>query len=141
MKKHTTPGTRRTWSTGQQWVAHLRALLGLTGRRAKTYTDLEAHMVACDRAFIRSLTVAGLEAIRDVLADKKVRAHTYIVPVRGQRAGSPYELIVTEVHNTLGRVHAARARHHRLRLQRIPRRAPVQLSFTSLWADAHLEAA
>lgn len=123
----TTPGTRRRWSTGQEWAAHLRDLLRRTGRKAKGYTDLEAHMVACDREFIRSLNFPGLYAIRKALETPKARGCGLCVPPRGHRAGSPYELIVNEVHNAMQNARARERRYERYRAQLRPRRVPVQL--------------
>jgi hypothetical protein len=127
--RHTTPGTRRTWSTAREWVAHLRDLLRRQGTTAKASTDLEAHLVAADRDWLRSRTTIELELLRRLFDEPKVRGCSAIVPPRGQRAGSPYELIVNETHNALARVHTARERHRRLTWARVPTRVAVQLSF------------
>jgi hypothetical protein len=92
----TTPGTRRTWHTGRQWVAHLRDLHRRRGTRAKVYRDLDAHLAALDRASIRGMGRANLEAIREALE--------LVKPARGHRAGTDYERIVNETHNELARL-------------------------------------
>lgn len=106
-----TPGTRRTWSTVPEWVLHLRDLVRKQGTRGRYAVDLEAHLVACDLAFLRSRTRRELEQLRGVLNVPELRAR--ILPRRGHRAGSPGELIVNEVHNGLERLRMADARRER----------------------------
>jgi hypothetical protein len=119
----TTPGTRRTWSTGRQWAKHLRDLLRRTGTKAKVYTDLEAHMVACDRAFIREQNMEGLLALQAVLRTPKAQHDERVRPPRGQRGGSAYVLITDEVHNALQNAEMKRRRyeHQRRELYRFHR--------------------
>ena len=103
MTRRTTPGTRRTWATGLESIAHLRDLLRRTGTRAKVYRDLEAHLQACDRAFIREQTRDELERLQDFIRTER---HHRVRPPRHLRAGSPYVLITEEVHNCLQNLRA-----------------------------------
>lgn len=107
----TTPGTRRTWRDGVAWAKHLRQLLAKTGTKAKVYRDLEAHMRACDREFIREQHFPGMLAIRHAFDDLKGAGGSLVRPPRGKRAGSPYELIVNALEAKFARVRALEARN------------------------------
>ena len=107
----TTPGTRRTWRDGVQWAAHLRDLMRRAGTKAKVYADLQAHMAACTREFIREQHFPGMLAMRHALGGPEAHGCAIVRPPRGKRAGSPYELIVNELEAKLARVRAMEKRN------------------------------
>lgn len=89
----TTPGTRLTWTTPLEWIAHDRAL---EQRRhsAGRYRAEDAHLEALAGAGTWFLT-QELEQL--VALDRYVRAQSRrsrFKPARGNRAGSPYVRIV-----------------------------------------------
>jgi len=99
-----TPGTLRRWLCGAEWADHARALDG--GRcSAKRYRDQRAHLAALaaavvDDAFVAAQTREDLEAILSLLEAPYLAWR----PVKGQRAGTPYEVVVVAVRNALARL-------------------------------------
>jgi hypothetical protein len=96
----TTPGTRLSWSSGEDWT---RCLDQLTARRhsAKRYADVAAHLdeLARHPDFIAAQQLDDLVAMREVLH----RRARDVMPPRGRRAGTSYERIVVELHNAMAR--------------------------------------
>lgn len=94
----TTPGTRRAWATGAEWVRHAIALEA--GRcSAKRYADLAAHLdeLARRQDFLAAQPLEELQAIRAVVTGKSY------LPPRGRRAGTSYERVLNEVNNAITR--------------------------------------
>ena len=96
----TTPGTRLTWSTGEEW-AHVRnqTLQYERGISAKVYRDRKSHLDELIRHldWIAAQPRADLEAIKGTI-------EAFYKPPRGQRGGTPYEVAVNAVNNALARV-------------------------------------
>jgi hypothetical protein len=93
----TTPGTRvqfhdvRTWAAGYVEI-HARA------PSAQRYEQLSAHLGGLTRELIAQDWDAGaLRRLRELFEEPRMQ----LKPMRGQRAGSAYEMAVTQVHNRL----------------------------------------
>jgi hypothetical protein len=92
----TTPGTRITWGSGDEWLAGFDAI-NRRGWTSKRYADLAAHLdeLARHPDFIAAQPLEDLRAMRAVVL-KHYR------PVAGQRAGTSYERVINEINNAIG---------------------------------------
>jgi hypothetical protein len=99
--RFTTPGTRLTWATGQEWADQAEVLRTGRGISAKVHRDRKSHLEALSdhihEMVARGQTREDLEAILD-------HVKAWYVPPRGQRAGTPYEVVINEVNNALARL-------------------------------------
>jgi len=94
----TTPGTRLTWSTLEEWTAAAEDVLSRPCS-AKTYRDKANHLQELARHlhFVEAHERAELVALRAFL-------EAWYQPPRGHRAGTCYELLVNVIHNQLARL-------------------------------------
>ena len=97
----TTPGTRLSWSTPLEWMAHDCALQ-LRRHSAGRYKAEEAHLEALAGAgtWFLSQDLEQLVAL-DGYVRLNLRGRTRLQPVRGRRAGSPYVRIINELDATI----------------------------------------
>ena len=121
----TTPGTRLTWSTLEEWTAAAHDVLSRPCA-AKTYRDQAAHIqeLARHTGFVEAHERAELVALRAFL-------DRWYQPARGHRAGTCYERLVNTIHNQLARLQRTEQQAIAARMRRYWR--DVATRQLSLW--------
>lgn len=95
---HTTPGTRLTWSTLQEWIDAWRRL-DARAATSKRHQQRAAHVVE----LARNMDVVNREADVEVLfSAKQLIELENVLPPRGMRAGHPATEILQRVGTVLG---------------------------------------
>ncbi len=95
---HTTPGTRLTWSTLQEWIDAWRRL-DARAASSKRHQQRAAHVVE----LARNMEVVNREADVEVLfSAKQLIELENVLPPRGMRAGHPATEILQRVGTVLG---------------------------------------
>lgn len=91
----TTPGTRLTWGSCNEWLAHLDQLMGRHCSRIQ-YDQLAAHLdeLARHPDFIAAQPLEDLQALQAAI-------RTHYRPPQGRRAGTSYERVIGEVNNAI----------------------------------------
>lgn len=91
----TTPGTRLTWRSGNDWLAALEQLLARPCSSTR-YQQLAAHLdeLARHPDFIAAQPIEDLEGLRTAMV-------THFRPPQGRRGGTSYERVLNEVSNAL----------------------------------------
>lgn len=93
----TTPGTRLTWGTAGEWLAHATAIEARRHSRAR-YAAAAAHL----EELARRLDFLDAQPAEELLACLAF-VRKYHRPSKGSRAGTPYAVLVVELHNAADR--------------------------------------